>query len=289
MRSILDGDQPDPQSDRDDDPNAPYRGGIFGPLGPSTWGGSLALPAQPPTGFPAVPGREAPSPGSAQGATPPQAAAIGFGRDPGAQNSLMSLLSGVGGAVGGLFGGGAPWASPAPAMSQPFGSPGLLDRLTAGTTNLTTGGNPIAGLLNAVNGLATGQRTDRAGIALARQQGMTQALMNMGVNADMARLAAINPDVLRALVAARYGSGSATQPTAPVPRTGADRSAPALPSRPQPIGVSAGQPPQSPAPNAGSRVDSTRPLLRVATPTEAARLPSGTHFVDSLGKERVVP
>src|SRR5579871_1414193 len=54
-------------------------------------------------------------------------------------------------------------------MSAPVVGAGLLDRLTAGATNLTTGGNPLAGILNAVNGLATGERTDRAGIERAME------------------------------------------------------------------------------------------------------------------------
>ena len=48
--------------------------------------------------------------------------------------------------------------------------PGVFGRLQAGAQNFTTGGNPIAGLLNAVQGLTTGTRTDPTGIALAQQQ-----------------------------------------------------------------------------------------------------------------------
>ena len=46
----------------------------------------------------------------------------------------------------------------------------MFGRLQAGAQNFTTGGNPIAGLLNAVQGLTTGTRTDPTGIALAQQQ-----------------------------------------------------------------------------------------------------------------------
>src|SRR5262249_17829124 len=59
----------------------------------------------------------------------------------------------------GPIAGGPP---PLPPLPAPQGG-SLLDHLVAGATNLTTGGNPLAGLLNAVNGLATGQRTDARG------------------------------------------------------------------------------------------------------------------------------
>ena len=49
-------------------------------------------------------------------------------------------------------------------------APGMFGRLQAGASNFTTGGNPIAGLLNAIQGLATGTRTDPTGIAMAQQQ-----------------------------------------------------------------------------------------------------------------------
>src|ERR1051326_8964497 len=113
----------------------------------------------------------------------------------------------------------------------------------AGATNLTPGGNPIAGLLNAVNGLATGQRTDRAGLALAQQQGMMQALMNMGVDPDMARAAAINPDVLKTIVAARRGGTPTAQSAVAAPPAAADRFAGTQPGRMPPAGANAATPP----------------------------------------------
>jgi hypothetical protein len=109
--------------------------------------------------------------------------------------------------------------------------PSLLDRLTAGAANLTTGGNPVAGLLNAVNGLATGQRTDHAGIELAKQHATMSALMNAGLDLNTARAAATNPDFLKALVVARYGArpmrGQAvTPPRAPTGDAGRSEPAP---------------------------------------------------------------
>jgi hypothetical protein len=275
----------DPQSYRVDDRGAPYRGGILGPLGPSWWGAGLDLPTQAPTGFPAMSSGASASPRTAQGAASPQTAESGFGRTAGPQNPFMGLLSSVGDAVGGLFGGARPQSPASPGTSQPTAAPGLLDRLTAGATNLTTGGNPIAGLLNAVNGLATGQRTDRAGLALAQQQGMMQALMNMGVAPDMARAAAINPDVLRTIVAARRGGTPTAQPAVTAPRAAADRFAGTQPGRMPPAGANAATPPAAQV----AQAQQGQPLVRVATPTEAARLPSGTRFIDPTGKERVVP
>ena len=127
----------------------------------------------------------------------------------------------VPGWLGSVLQAAAPPTEPAqgsPAITLPFVSnagvsapvvgshaPGLLDRLTAGATNLTTGGNPLAGILNAVNGLATGQRTDHAGIELAKQHATMSALMNAGLDAKSARAAAMNPEYLRALVVAHYG------------------------------------------------------------------------------------
>jgi hypothetical protein len=48
-------------------------------------------------------------------------------------------------------------------------------------------------------------------------------------------------------------------------------------------------PPARPAPKVARANPQGQPLVRMATPTEAGRLPSGTHFVDPEGVERVVP
>ena len=135
--------------------------------------------------------------------------------------SLMGLLDGL---VSNLpsepqnrTGAEFPWLRPilgapsnAPSDQRSLGpapqDPALLGRLTAGATNLTTGGNPIAGLLNSLSGLATGERTDRAGIELAQQQAIVNALMNAGLDLPTARAAAIHPEYLRALIVAHYGA-----------------------------------------------------------------------------------
>lgn len=91
-----------------------------------------------------------------------------------------------------------------PAAPVPPAGPGLLDRLTAGATNLTTGGNPLAGILNAASGLATGQRTDALGATLAQQGAVRQALTAAGVPDAVAAAAAMNPEVLKTVVPQLY-------------------------------------------------------------------------------------
>jgi hypothetical protein len=197
-------------------------------LGPIAGGALPSGPLPSPQGFLPIPSSNVPvakepMPSRVASAPPgmtrrdPTSGPIGgsaIGREAEPQNPLMSLLGGIGhgidSGIAGLFGQGGP----AGAMT----APGLLDRLTAGATNLTTGGNPLAGVLNAVNGLATGQRTDRAGIALAQQQATVRALMNAGIDADTAHAAAINPEYLKALMMSRLAATPAPQQARPAPR-----------------------------------------------------------------------
>jgi hypothetical protein len=140
-------------------------------------------------------------PGSApisalSGSTPPVPMADdGIGRQADQQNPLGPLFGGIGSSLNaglaGLFGHGGPAG-----MAQ---APSLLDRLTAGATNLTTGGNPLAGIVNAVSGLATGQRTDAAGVTQAQQAALRQALAAAGVPDALASAAALSPEVLKTI------------------------------------------------------------------------------------------
>jgi len=277
------------------DPNQPYTGGILGgyvPSDPQTfnsgWAGMLArgpgfdLAAQAPAGVSRAPTEASSTDRSGpNGVTLAQAGDRGFGRGPGRSPPFASVSSGF----GALFGG----APPAPAATPQPGGPGFGDRLTAAVANFAGAHALLPALSGALTGATTGQRTDPAGLALAQQHATMQALMRAGIDPVIARAAAANPDYLKALVAARYRAGPAPQPAPPVARAGADGSAAAQPPPPQQIGGNATQPPLHPTPNAASRADSPRPLLRVATPTEAGRLPSGTHFIDPRGVERVVP
>lgn len=77
---------------------------------------------------------------------------------------------------------------------------GLGGNFMAGLNNLNSGGNPITMLANVVDGFATGQRHDKAGL-VQKQQNMTiQALRARGVSEPDIALAASNPEILKALL-----------------------------------------------------------------------------------------
>jgi hypothetical protein len=80
----------------------------------------------------------------------------------------------------------------------------MLDRLTAGATNFTTGGNPIAGFLNMISGLTTGTRTDPAGMQAQTQLATYNALRGAGLPAAVAKAAALNPDVMKTIAPQLY-------------------------------------------------------------------------------------
>jgi hypothetical protein len=167
------------------------------------------------------------------GVTVPEMSASGFGRQADDQNPLAALLSGIGGGlgsigngIGSLFSGRPSAASAAagPGAGQQQGvppapaaaGPGLLDRLSAGA-NSFAGVNPIAALLNGVNGLVTGQRSDPQGIML-RQQAATarafhRALVANGVPPEqavaLAHAAALNPEVAKTLARQLYSKPAA--------------------------------------------------------------------------------
>jgi hypothetical protein len=185
---------------------SPGQGGILGGLpawladtgGPrSGWPDDVGQPPMPTDGSA---GRRAGQPR----ATLAQTSDSGFGRDGSPPNPIASLFGGIENGIGSLFGGmqASPQA-PAATQAPPAAGPGIMDRLTAGATNLTTGGNPIAGLLNSINGLATGQRTDRTGLILQQQQATMRALVQAGIDPAVAQAAALHPDILRAFAPAR--------------------------------------------------------------------------------------
>lgn len=166
-----------------------------------------------------LPTNAAPTAGVARN-TLAQPAESGFGQQGEPGNPIAGLLGGLGNGISSLFSGmqangqpGAPQqpgqAAPAPAAA----GPGIMDRLTAGATNFTTGGNPIAGLLNSISGLATGQRTDRMGIAQANQRATMQALipalmkqpgMDLPTAMGIAQSASVNPEVLKTIAPQLY-------------------------------------------------------------------------------------
>jgi hypothetical protein len=57
-----------------------------------------------------------------------------------------------------------------------------------------------------VRGFATGERTDPAGIRQANQRATFDALMGAGVAPQFAQVAALNPDILKTIVAAHFNA-----------------------------------------------------------------------------------
>jgi hypothetical protein len=90
-----------------------------------------------------------------------------------------------------------PQMQPQQAAQQPspFGG-----NIMAGINNLNSGSNPITMLANVVNGFATGQRFDRAGIQQQNQRAMFEAYKAAGFSPEKALLATLNPEVAKALL-----------------------------------------------------------------------------------------
>lgn len=104
---------------------------------------------------------------------------------------------------------------PAPAQPPTASTPDFLQRLTAGATNFTTGGNPIAGLMNSITGLTTGTRTDKTGIAQQQLSATANALYGALAKSGryspqeaqgIALAAAGNPSLAAAILPQAFGS-----------------------------------------------------------------------------------
>jgi hypothetical protein len=84
------------------------------------------------------------------------------------------------------------------------GPPGIADRLNAGLMGFANGGAPIPAIANLISGLATGERSDRQGVAQRQQhqvQAATyQALRAAGAPDATAQAAALDPQLLKAVV-----------------------------------------------------------------------------------------
>jgi len=132
--------------------------------------------------------------GSAKEAVTPQTGADATGKDSAAWNPFTDFLASLRPGIGNAF------------MSNSAAVPSLLDRLLAGATNFATGGSPVGGVLNSVRGLATGERTDPAGIRQANQTATFNALVSAGVAPQFAQVAALNPEILRSVVAAHFNA-----------------------------------------------------------------------------------
>lgn len=103
-------------------------------------------------------------------------------------------------------------APPAPASPAPGGQ-SFGGNLMAGFANLESGGNPISALANVVDGFATGQRHDRAGVEqqqLAKQMGFAAtALQQKGAPLADIQAGVNNPEVMKALIAKYYPANQA--------------------------------------------------------------------------------
>jgi len=148
--------------------------------------------------FPAMPGAPAASPGATAAPAPNQAgnaavAAPSGGTMPSALNSL-----------------------PFPAWPSlfPHGSPGIGDRLDAGLLGFANSNGPVRAIANMIHGLATGERSDRQGVAQRQQdqaQAATfQALRAAGLPEQHARAGALDPAALRTILTALYARSPAS-------------------------------------------------------------------------------
>jgi hypothetical protein len=172
-------------------------------LQPQSGSGFTQDTAQLPPNFAPMSGATFPlvAAGKAPSAVVPPIGADGLGKDPGASNPFTDFLASLGSGIGNAF-----LPSPAAAPAGPQAAPSLLDRLSAGATNFATGGSPIGGVLNSVRGLATGERTDPAGVRQVNQRETFNALVGAGVAPQFAQVAALNPEILKTVVAAHFNA-----------------------------------------------------------------------------------
>lgn len=102
------------------------------------------------------------------------------------------------------------------APAQPSPGPGLGDRLMASFQGFAHGGALLPALANGISGLATGQRTDKEGVAQQQQaqvQNLTaRALIAKGIDPQIA-IAAVQPgnaEFLKTLVTQNFGPQTVT-------------------------------------------------------------------------------
>jgi hypothetical protein len=100
---------------------------------------------------------------------------------------------------------------PPPQMAQqmPQG-PGIGDRMMAGFQGLANAGSPMQALGNLVGGIATGQRSDPAGMYQQQANQTERALIGYGFNPNLAKVVAGNPDLMKAVLPHVMGIGGQT-------------------------------------------------------------------------------
>ena len=84
--------------------------------------------------------------------------------------------------------------------NSPFGSAGIGDRLMAGIQGFANSSGPMPALANLFNGLATGQRSDPAGVQQQNLKAQYDALVPM-LGPQKAMLAILNPEAGKTLIA----------------------------------------------------------------------------------------
>lgn len=98
-----------------------------------------------------------------------------------------------------------PQMQPQPAASA------IGDRLSSAFQGFVNSGSPMQAIGNLVGGLATGQRTDPAGVALEDANLTRQALTAQGLTPEMARIVAGNPTLLNSFLQQKLGVGGQTE------------------------------------------------------------------------------
>lgn len=94
-----------------------------------------------------------------------------------------------------------PVAAPAPAPS----SISLLDRLSAGSSNLGARHGLIPGIFDAITGFQTGQRMDPLGRQIQAENQTIAALVKKGLPPEIAQAAAKNPEILKQIIPQVFG------------------------------------------------------------------------------------
>jgi hypothetical protein len=103
--------------------------------------------------------------------------------------------------------------APLPSILQGPGN-GLLDHLNAGFQNLAHSGGLLPGIVNAVSGFSTGQRLDPVGQQQEILRSQYQSLIPI-LGEQKARLAVLNPDIGKAMVAQALAGKQYTFVTTP--------------------------------------------------------------------------
>ena len=84
-------------------------------------------------------------------------------------------------------------------------TPGVGDRLMAGLQGFANSGGILPAIANGISGLATGQRTDKAGMAQQSANITARALMAKGVDPAAVQAAIVNPALMKTLITQAYG------------------------------------------------------------------------------------